>query len=425
MERWLHQHIFKVGWLVTRSFQTTTVLYYTFFLPGIVLHQLIIWLAAGLFDVRADRAVRLPAKQEIGQLRLNFVQLSKRASPLKVNLINLVPLPIGLVVIWFIANNIIDIQASFAIMRSGQLSDVAAGIRYLTATPDFWLWAYVLFSISNTMIPDFRLPSGWWQRLALFLAIALTPLFIIGIGGEIVRGALLGPLAVILNTLSSVLVVVIFFDFLGILILGTIEAVIERVTGASATFSNGKMHVMTRAQAAEYRRAKRERERQQQKRRAAAKAAAKAGPPTVYRLTFPVPGPPGSEPVTPLLTEIIEPEEAVANLLQPAPRPARLEPGIVSGIASRKSDETLRSSHDDVITDDENKDEPVNDPTPERETPHPAPPPEAESSNQDIADRLAAFRARQQADSAPFTDDDEQNDAQSDEITYEEFDDSP
>ena len=226
MERWLHQHIFKVGWLITRSFQTTTVLYYTFFLPGIVLHQFVIWLVAGVLDVRAERAIRLPAKLEIGQLQLNFVQLSRRAGTLRTSLITFAPLPVGLAVIWFVANNIIDIQSSFTIMRSGQLGDVANGVRHLTSTPDFWLWAYVLFSVSNTMMPDFRLPSGWWQRTAMLLVIVLLPLVLIGIADEIVRVAVLGPLSVVLNTLSGVLMDVISFDIIGIFILGTIEAII-------------------------------------------------------------------------------------------------------------------------------------------------------------------------------------------------------
>lgn len=453
MERWLHQHIFKVGWLITRSFETTTVLYYTFFLPGIILHQFVIWLAAGVLDVRAERAIKLPAKQEIGQLRLNFVQLSRRASSFKVNLISLTPLPVALAVIWLVANNVIDIQTSFAIMRSGQLSDVAEGIRHLTATPDFWLWAYVLFSISNTMMPHFRLPSGWLQRLALILVIALLPLFIIGIGDEIMQMAVQGPLAVMLNTLSGVLLVVIFFDFLGVLILGTIEAVLERITGASATFSKGKMTVMTREEAVAYRRARRERDRQQQKRRKAARTAAKAGPPTVYRLTFPIPGPPGSEPVTHHAASIIEPEQTT-SVFQPAPRPARIEPSVVPGIVSRKPiDETVTEDIQSSTTPDasptvadssletskthnedhsqSNKADSDNKPavTSPRPTPTPAVgrlQPSDQAKNTDIADRLAAFRARKQGPTETQSVSDEADDDDVlDELRYEDSDDSP
>ena len=67
IERWLHQHIFKVGWLLTNNFQTTTVLYYILFLPGILLHECSLWLAAGILNVRAERAIEFPAEQEIGE----------------------------------------------------------------------------------------------------------------------------------------------------------------------------------------------------------------------------------------------------------------------------------------------------------------------------------------------------------------------
>jgi hypothetical protein len=66
LERSLHQRIFKVGWLLSKNSQTTTILYYTFFLPGVALHELVLWLVAGFLDVRAERAIAWPQKQEIG-----------------------------------------------------------------------------------------------------------------------------------------------------------------------------------------------------------------------------------------------------------------------------------------------------------------------------------------------------------------------
>src|SRR5215475_7197184 len=63
LEVWLHQHIFKVGWLVTNKYQTTTILYYAFFLPGILLNQLTIWTIAGFLNVRAAHSIAWPEKQ--------------------------------------------------------------------------------------------------------------------------------------------------------------------------------------------------------------------------------------------------------------------------------------------------------------------------------------------------------------------------
>ena len=102
----MHQHIFKVGWLLTQNYETTTILYYTFFLPGIILHEVIYWLVAGLLDVRAERSIKWPEKQEIGELRLNFVQLARRTGRIQRAIISSAPLIIGLVIVWLMATNI-------------------------------------------------------------------------------------------------------------------------------------------------------------------------------------------------------------------------------------------------------------------------------------------------------------------------------
>ena len=84
LERWLHQHMFKVGWLLTKNLQTTTILYYTFFLPGVVLHEFIYWLVAGILNVRAERAIAWPEAQAIAELKLNFIKLARNTSRIKV-----------------------------------------------------------------------------------------------------------------------------------------------------------------------------------------------------------------------------------------------------------------------------------------------------------------------------------------------------
>jgi len=80
LERWLHQHIFKVGWLFTKSFQTTTTLYYAFFLPGIFLNELVRWMVAALLDIRAERTFEWPQQQDIGELKLNFIRIQPKAT---------------------------------------------------------------------------------------------------------------------------------------------------------------------------------------------------------------------------------------------------------------------------------------------------------------------------------------------------------
>ena len=157
-EKWLHQHVFKVGWLLSRNNNTTVIFYYTAFLPGVLLHELITWLTAGICNVRAARAVQLPQQEQISALQLGFVRLANSVHPFKRLVIEVVPLFVALFVLWHIAVDILDVGNTWAILASGNLDDVALAISRFTATADFWLWFYLAFSIANTMLPD--LPSA-------------------------------------------------------------------------------------------------------------------------------------------------------------------------------------------------------------------------------------------------------------------------
>jgi hypothetical protein len=294
MERWLHQHIFKVGWLLTRNYQTTTILYYTFFLPGVILHEVIYWLIAGILNVRAEMTITWPEKQEIGELKLNFVKLSTRVETYKKNIISLAPLIAGLLLIWHIANNIFRINDVMQTMSSGAISAVGAGISQLTSTPDFWLWFYLLFTISNTMFPTLGKEIQGWKSVAGVVAIITIAMGIIGLTNAAIANVAV-PIGQFLGVLQEILLLLIIANILMVLILGLIEYIIENITGHSATFRKGKMITMTRAEALAERMADDERERKRIAAKPQRNVAADGGIPSIYKLSFTVPGAPSKD----------------------------------------------------------------------------------------------------------------------------------
>jgi hypothetical protein len=301
IERWLHQHIFKVGWLVLKDFQRTTLLYYTFFLPGVIINQLVYWLMAGVLDVRAERAIRLPEKQEIGELKLNFIKLSKKASPARVSIITITPFLAGLFFILFAMNNIFQVNVAFADF-DGTLDSVLRAIGRITSAPDFWLWAYLLFTVANTMMPDFKQIRGL-RIIFTILGVVMLVLFVIGVGDEIASAAITGPILTILNTLSGAFAFVIILDVVAVGILALIENSIEYLTGDSATFKNGKMIAMTREQVVASR--NQERQKRMQSLKEPKQLSPLAGAPSIYKLPFPIPGAPGVEPITSVPSAIL------------------------------------------------------------------------------------------------------------------------
>ncbi|MDX1994869.1 MAG: hypothetical protein SF029_20970 [bacterium] len=391
LERWLHQHIFKVGWLLTKNYNTTTVFYYTFFLPGIIVYEVVYWLAAGVLNVRADRAIAFPEKQEIGELRLTFVKLSKKAPAWKVNLISAAPLIAGILLIWLIATNILNVDDALRPPAGSTNFDLAVTLRQLLGTADFWLWTYFVFTIGNTMMPDASVLKVW--RWVLWpMAGGVVLLFALGVGEEIVGEALSGPIARALNVLSTAFILIVVLNITAVGLLGAIESLVERITGDSATFKNGKMITMTRAEALKLRQEERQKAHQTARpagasggrQRQTAAPALPPGAPSIYKFAFPIPAAPGQEPITQQAAVIVEPEKPPT--LPGAERPKRIEPDVVTSEAEKAP-------------------EPVPTPAPTPPPPPPRPMP--------VFGGMAALRQQQ------LEDEDDEDEADEDDVTYE------
>lgn len=329
LEVWLHQHIFKVGWLVTKQYHTTTVIYYAFFLPGILINQVVFWLSAGFMNVRAQSVVAWPQKQEIGELKLDFVRLSSKVDPVRLALISTMPLVAGLVLIWHVANNVLNVPAFLNDVSQASSSGLLMTIGKFTSTADFWIWVYFAFTISNTMMPNLDNLRGW-RIVLIAIAVGIGILFAIGAGNQVILANLRGPITDALNGLSSIFTIIIGLDVFAVAVLGTIEAIIERITGDSATFKDGKMITMRRSEML----AQRARALAPQP-KLTSTAAAPSGPPSVYRLPFPVPGPPGKEAITPATSVIIEPSPP-ASLTGGLSNPGRSGPPVIPGTVAEK-----------------------------------------------------------------------------------------
>jgi hypothetical protein len=298
MRRWLQQHVFKVGWLLTKNIQTTTILFYTLFLPGVILQQFILWMAAGILNVRAERAIEWPKAQEIAELRLNFVKLGRNASGLRLAVINLMPFVIGSAIIYFVANNVLNVDEAWETFSSTGLSGFTTAIGEILSAGDVFLWIYLLFAIGNTIMPRWADLKG--ARILLYpLAAIVLVLLVLGVADDVVNNGILVPLGDILGLLSWIFAVIIGVNIVMTGVLGAIESVFERITGDSATFEKGKLVAMTRAERLEYERQQAEKEAKARKAARERKPAIATGPPSIYRLPLPTPGAPtrADEPV--------------------------------------------------------------------------------------------------------------------------------
>ena len=138
------------------------------------------------------------------------------------------------------------------------------------------------------MMPD-RGVIRVWLRGGSIVIIVLGLIFVFG-ANTLVNDEIFTPFVRGLNTLSGVFAFMIALNVFAVALLALVENTIEYITGDSATFKDGKMITMTREEAKAMRLQLRQKElqtRQQQKR-----APLLAGPPSIYKLEFPVPAAP-------------------------------------------------------------------------------------------------------------------------------------
>ena len=336
IERWLHQHIFKVGWLLSGSFQITTVLYYILFLPGIVLHEATLWLAASLLNARAERSIRFPEPQAIGELRLNFIRLAEDTGRAKRMIVRLCPVAAGMAALWAIAANVFRWEELLGLAAEGSLDSLVAALSSLGGIADLWLWFYLAFVIANTMFPTLAVRSDRREK-ALVLVIAPALTFIIwGLGGA-ANPAIAREIEAFLGSIGLVIAQIAFVNAVAVVALGTVEALTERASNRSATFRDGLMLTMSRQEAREFKAAQRRDSRELDKAQPKSHSAPSLN--SIYELKLPIPGPPGREPVSRSAVAVVNLEAPEAR---PSPVPAPKAEAAKTVLAEKSSTSSSR-----------------------------------------------------------------------------------
>ncbi len=228
IEGWIHSHLYGVGWLLTNDSKAATYLYYILLFPGVLMHELVQWLISGAIRVETKRVRIWPEAQKDGTLRLDFVQI-KDTNPIAASVIGAAPLVVGLALVWVISNYVLNLNELVDAIGSGSLETIAAAIGDLASKPDFYFWLWLLFAISNAMLPTPADRQGWPLVIVLFVAV-IAFLLIIGTG-ERLEQTYRESVAVGLERLSAAFSTVLVVEIPAVVLIGFSEEILERSTG--------------------------------------------------------------------------------------------------------------------------------------------------------------------------------------------------
>jgi hypothetical protein len=179
VKRWLSRHLQGVGLLFFGSHDGATVLHYIVLFPGVVLHEFSHWLAAKMVGVRTAGISLMPRIQRGGTVRLGSIKVGK-SDPLRESWIGVAPFIGGTVAILLLANWQFGVELQPALSLEFILHTMAASLQ----APDALFWLYLLFSISNAMLPSESDRQPWLSAL-IFLGAVAAIVYISGVSVQI------------------------------------------------------------------------------------------------------------------------------------------------------------------------------------------------------------------------------------------------
>jgi hypothetical protein len=175
LQRLLHREIQAVLLIITRNPQLTIGLFSIFFFPGVFLHELSHFVMAKILGVSTGRASLVPVSSSNGRLQMGYVE-TEQTDIVRDSLIGLAPLIAGSLFIAYAGLNRLGLHVLLDVLTNKQISLFWMGIKLLPQIKDFYLWFYLIFTVSSTMMPSESdstawLPLGIWTAGLLALAI--------------------------------------------------------------------------------------------------------------------------------------------------------------------------------------------------------------------------------------------------------------
>lgn len=188
LQRKVHFEIQALLLILTRRMDIVTVLFALLFLPGVFIHELSHFIVARLVGVRTGNFSVLPHNLGNGKLRLGYVETAS-SDVIRDSLIGAAPLLIGSFIVVYIAQVRFGFTSIINIFSFENPKMVLDALMNLRSVPDFWLWFYLLFAISSTMLPSASDRRAWLPLAGIFVLFGILGLFL-GIGPWVLRNLL-------------------------------------------------------------------------------------------------------------------------------------------------------------------------------------------------------------------------------------------
>jgi hypothetical protein len=198
------------------------------FLPGVFLHELSHLVTAKVLGVRTGRFSLLPEVLPDGRLQLGYVEAA-RTDIFRDSLVGVAPLVTGILFVAFAAIDRLHLVIMWDTFRNAQWDLFYKGLQALPTVPDFWIWFYLTFAVSSTMMPS-ESDRHAWLPLGLVSGVLFGFVLLAGAGPWMLEH-LAPPFNGFLRGTALILLVSILFHGILIAPLMLLHRLLTRLTG--------------------------------------------------------------------------------------------------------------------------------------------------------------------------------------------------
>lgn len=236
LQRWIHAHLHGVSLLAVGRPEWAIIIYSIVLFPGVLVHEVSHWLMATILGVRTGRLSLLPRRQPDGTLQLGYVEYYKGRTlgPIRESLIGGAPLLAGTASIWLIGFYIFGVTDLAAALQTADIDIMTVALTELFATPYVLLWIYLIFALSNAMMPS-RSDRRAWRAFILIMVVVGIVAYLLGLQRTLSDG-LAGPVATIFGYLGTALSIAIAVDLLFMALIALVENILSRIRGESVVY---------------------------------------------------------------------------------------------------------------------------------------------------------------------------------------------
>ncbi len=228
LQRFLQHEIQAIFLLLTRQPEISMALFSLLFLPGVMLHELSHFLVAHLLGVRTGRFSLIPKRLGDGRLQLGYVETAS-TDFVRDALIGAAPLIAGGIFVASAGISRLELNILWQNLIHGQAVPFREALTSTTSRPDFWLWFYLIFAVSSTMMPSSSDRRAW---LPLLLVMAFVSILVILVGaGPWVLSRLGSTINSALNAVTLVFTTTVVIHLILLPPAWAIRKVVSRITG--------------------------------------------------------------------------------------------------------------------------------------------------------------------------------------------------